>query len=65
LISDVANSGIDVAFVAENHPGRDDKSLSVWSERVVVALPEDHPLELHEGWWSRTLSISERRYLLR
>jgi DNA-binding transcriptional LysR family regulator len=41
---DVANSAIDVAFVAENYPGRDDKSLSVWSERVVVALPEDHPL---------------------
>jgi DNA-binding transcriptional LysR family regulator len=44
LISDVAGSAIDVAFVAENFPGRDDKSLSVWSERVVVALPEDHPL---------------------
>ncbi|MDR3484685.1 MAG: LysR family transcriptional regulator [Bradyrhizobium sp.] len=44
LISDVANSGIDLAFVAENYPGRDDKSLSVWSERVVVAVPEDHPL---------------------
>lgn len=44
LISDVASSAIDVAFVAENYPGRDDKSLSVWSERVVVALPEDHPL---------------------
>jgi DNA-binding transcriptional LysR family regulator len=26
LISDVANSAIDVAFVAENYPGRDDKS---------------------------------------
>ena len=44
LLSDVASSAIDVAFVAENHPGRVDKSLSVWSERVVVALPEDHPL---------------------
>jgi DNA-binding transcriptional LysR family regulator len=44
LTSDVASSAIDVAFVAENYPGKDDKSLSVWSERVVVALPEDHPL---------------------
>jgi DNA-binding transcriptional LysR family regulator len=44
LISDVASSAIDVAFVAENKPARDGKSLSVWSERVVVALPEDHPL---------------------
>src|SRR4051794_6028538 len=24
--------------------GPDDSSLSVWSERVVVAVPEDHPL---------------------
>ena len=48
LISDVASSAIDVAFVTENHPGRDDKSLSVWSERVVVALPEDHPLASRE-----------------
>jgi DNA-binding transcriptional LysR family regulator len=48
LISDVANSAIDVAFVAENHPERDAKSLSVWSERVVVALPEDHPLASHD-----------------
>ena len=44
LISDVASSAIDVAFVADNHLGRDEKSLSVWSERVVVALPDDHPL---------------------
>jgi DNA-binding transcriptional LysR family regulator len=52
LISDVANSAIDVAFVAENYPGRDDVSLSVWSERVVVGLPEDHPLA------SRTLRFA-------
>jgi len=50
LISDVASSAIDVAFVAENHLGRDDKSLSVWSERVVVALPEDHPLASRDGF---------------
>ena len=44
LIADVASSAIDVAFVAENYPGRDGESLSVWSERVVVAVPEDHQL---------------------
>jgi DNA-binding transcriptional LysR family regulator len=44
LISDLASSVIDVAFVTQDNPGWDDKSLSVWSERVVVALPEDHPL---------------------
>jgi DNA-binding transcriptional LysR family regulator len=48
LISDVASSAIDVAFVAENYPERDKKSLSVWSERVVVAMPVDHPLASHD-----------------
>lgn len=44
LISDVASAAIDVAFVATNHSENDSTSLSVWSERVVVALPEDHLL---------------------
>ena len=44
LISDLASSIIDVAFVAKDYARWEDKSLSVWSERVVVALPEDHPL---------------------
>jgi len=44
LISDLASSAIDIAIVADTNPRWDDKSLSVWSERVIVALPEDHPL---------------------
>ena len=44
LISDLADSAIDVAFVAEDNSRWNDRSLWVWSERVVVALPEDHPL---------------------
>ena len=40
LIADLATSAIDVAFVAEGNSRRDDKSLSVWSERVTVAHPE-------------------------
>ena len=48
LLSDLANSTIDVAFVAEDHPRWDNKMLSVWSERVVVAIPVDHPLSAHE-----------------
>jgi hypothetical protein len=35
LISDLASSAIDVAFVMEDNPRWADKSLSVWSERVV------------------------------
>ncbi|MCP3472260.1 LysR family transcriptional regulator [Bradyrhizobium sp. CCGUVB1N3] len=44
LISDLVNSAIDIAFVAEPNPRWSDKTLLVWSERVVVALPEQHPL---------------------
>ncbi|WP_426443187.1 LysR family transcriptional regulator [Bradyrhizobium genosp. P] len=44
LISDLAGSAIDVAVVAEPNPRWSDRSLSVWSERVVAALPENHPL---------------------
>lgn len=44
LISDIARSAVDIAFVAEGNRRLDGKSLSVWSERVVVALPEGHTL---------------------
>jgi DNA-binding transcriptional LysR family regulator len=44
LISDLASSAIDVAFMAESAPSWSDRSLLLWSERVVVALPKSHPL---------------------
>lgn len=44
LISDLAGSAIDIAFVAEPTPKWSDRSLLLWSERVVVALPKIHPL---------------------
>ena len=48
LIGDLASSTIDIAFVAEDIPRWNGRSLSVWSERVVVALPQDHPLSNRE-----------------
>ncbi|WP_311979905.1 LysR family transcriptional regulator [Bradyrhizobium diazoefficiens] len=44
LISDLAGSAIDIAFVAEPTPRWSDRSLLLWSERVVVALPKTHTL---------------------
>jgi DNA-binding transcriptional LysR family regulator len=44
LLSDLANSAIDVAFVADGSSRWGGQSLPVWSERVVIALPEGHPL---------------------
>src|SRR5262245_57832846 len=48
LICDLSSSAIDIAFVVEGNPRWDGKSLPVWAERVVVALPEGHPLSAHD-----------------
>ncbi|WP_315836173.1 LysR family transcriptional regulator [Bradyrhizobium prioriisuperbiae] len=48
LLSDLASSAIDVAFIAGSKTLWDGKSLPVWSERVVVALPDDHGLSDRE-----------------
>jgi DNA-binding transcriptional LysR family regulator len=48
LISDLANAAIDVALVAESEPSWQDRSLPVWSERIVVAMPDNHPFGGHE-----------------
>lgn len=44
LISDLTSSAVDVAFVISGNHRWDGRSLSVWSERVVVALPANHRL---------------------
>jgi DNA-binding transcriptional LysR family regulator len=44
LISDLAGSAIDVAFLVGSDSKWGDRSLPLWSERVVVALPEGHAL---------------------
>lgn len=44
LICDISCSTIDVGFVAESYTRWNDRSLSVWSERVILALPESHSL---------------------
>ena len=48
LRSDLESSAIDIAFVAEESVRWKGKMLAVWSERVVMALPEDHALSSHD-----------------
>jgi DNA-binding transcriptional LysR family regulator len=48
LISDLTNSAIDIAFIADGDVRWNGKSLCIWSERVVVAVPTDHPLSGRE-----------------
>jgi len=44
LISDLASSTIDVAFAVAGNPRCTGRSLPLWSERVVAALADNHPL---------------------
>lgn len=65
LISDLANSAIDIALIANENLSWDGKTLTVWSERVVTALPEDHPLSNHNSiYWAdlknKTILLPQR-----
>jgi len=44
LISDIRHSAIDVAFIVQGTSRWDDAALTVWSERLVIALPDSHAL---------------------
>lgn len=44
LISALGRNAIDVAIMTNYRGGWDSRALSLWSERVVVALPESHSL---------------------
>lgn len=48
LLLYLASSVVDVAFLVEGATMSEGKSLPVWGERVVAAIPEDHPLRDHE-----------------
>jgi DNA-binding transcriptional LysR family regulator len=44
LIDGVESGSIDVAFVIGEPPAKSARSLVLWSERIIVALPDDHHL---------------------
>lgn len=44
LLSELNANAIDVAIMTTCSPCWDDRMLQLWSERVIVALPEHHPL---------------------
>jgi DNA-binding transcriptional LysR family regulator len=65
LISGLAKSTIDVAFIVEENQRWDGRSLPVWSERVVAALSERHHLAAGEviHWYDlreETILIPQR-----
>ncbi|MDH2404839.1 LysR family transcriptional regulator [Bradyrhizobium sp. SSUT18] len=44
LAAALRNGGLDVVIVTGKLPLLDNKAISLWSERVLVALPQDHSL---------------------
>ncbi|KJC56174.1 LysR family transcriptional regulator [Bradyrhizobium sp. LTSPM299] len=53
LTTALRNGAIDVAIVTGETPLLDSKIMSLWSERVVVVLPEGHPLADGEAvYWT-------------
>lgn len=49
LLSGIGSSAVDVAFIVGTHRPWRGRSLPVWSERVVVAFPQGHPLGSHDA----------------
>ncbi len=47
LMCALARNTVDVAVMTEYQSGWDDRALPLWRERVIVALPERHPLAEH------------------
>lgn len=48
LMSALRNGTIDIAIVPGQSPLPDCKRLPVWSERILILLPRDHPLAVYE-----------------
>lgn len=44
LLCNIISSTVDVAIMTTYYPDWDDHKLPLWSERVIAALPERHPL---------------------
>jgi DNA-binding transcriptional LysR family regulator len=53
LVTALRNGAIDIAIVTGQTPLLDSKAVSLWSERIVVALPAGHRLTFNETiYWT-------------
>jgi DNA-binding transcriptional LysR family regulator len=53
LVAALRNGALDIAIVTGDAPIQDNKALSLWSERTLVALPEGHSLADREAvYWT-------------
>jgi DNA-binding transcriptional LysR family regulator len=65
LVNALRNGAIDIAIVTGETPFLDSKSMPLWSERILVALPESHRLVASETIYrtdlkGETLLLSRR-----
>lgn len=49
LIGALGRGAVDVAIMTKSQESWDDRILSLWTERVIVALPERHPLAEYDA----------------
>lgn len=62
LFDGIHNGTVDIAVVAGEATSDRDRSMVLWGERIIVALPEDHPLATHELiYWT---DLKQERFLL-
>jgi len=53
LVTALRSGALDMAIVTGSAPLLDSRGVSLWSERVLVALPEDHPLACRDAiYWT-------------
>jgi len=48
LITALRNGGIDIAIVTGEAPLLDGNAMQLWSDRILVTVPQDHPLAAKE-----------------
>jgi len=62
LFDGVQNGTIDIAIITGEPPPSCSQSMVLWSERIIVALPEDHPLAANDIiYWT---DLKRERFLL-
>jgi len=62
LFDGIQNGTVDIAVVTGEPTSDCNRSMVLWSERIIVALPEDHPLTANEIiYWT---DLKRERFLL-
>jgi DNA-binding transcriptional LysR family regulator len=62
LLCDLSGKAIDVVIMTSCGPAWDDRMLPLWSERVIVALPDQHTLATRPA--VRWCELANERLLL-